>query len=93
MKIYWYKDSKNVIGPAVKKLRDNKNMTQEDLAAQMQLRGVEIEAVSIARIETGKRFVPDYEVFALADCFKVDMDSLYPDFSDLDCNNRSKCHV
>lgn len=68
-----------MIGPAVKELRDSKNMTQEDLAAQMQLRGVDIETLSITRIETGQRFVPDYEVFALADCLNVDMESLYPD--------------
>ena len=78
MKIYWYNGSKNVIGPVVRKLRVERNMTQKALAEQMQLRGVEIGDLVILRIEKGLRFVTDYEVRALADVFHVDVKDLYP---------------
>ncbi|MBQ7446871.1 MAG: helix-turn-helix transcriptional regulator [Eubacterium sp.] len=79
MKIYWYNGSKNLIGPAVKKLRVSRKMTQVALAEQMQLRGVEIGPLVILRIEKGLRFVTDYEVRALADVFRVSLDDLYPE--------------
>lgn len=37
-------------------------LSQTDLAARMQIRGVIIERDSISRIEIGTRFVPDYEL-------------------------------
>ena len=45
----------------------------------MQLRGVEIDALAILRIEKGLRFVTDYEVRALADILQVQMEMLYPE--------------
>ena len=79
MKIYWYQNAKNVIGPAVKELRKSLKMTQKELSNQMQLHGVAIDELSILRIEKGHRFVTDYEVFTLAKIFQVSIESLYPD--------------
>ena len=79
MKIYWYNGSKNVIGPRIRVLRKEKKYTQKSLAEQMQLRGVEIDALAILRIEKGLRFVTDYEVRALADILQVQMEMLYPE--------------
>ena len=49
-------------------------MTQKALAEQMQLRGHEFSDLTILRIEHGTRFVPDYEVVALANFFNVSTD-------------------
>lgn len=76
MKIYWSGDSKNIIGPRVKELREKANLSQEELAAQLSLRGTDFSSLMILRIEKGQRFVPDYEVSALADYFDVSSDYL-----------------
>ena len=78
MIIYWDKktNSKNRIGQRVKKLRKAHNFTQKTLAAKLQLAGYDFNDLAILRIEQGKRFVPDYEVVALAEVFNVSCEYL-----------------
>lgn len=66
VKIYWNGTSKNVIGKKVKELRIGQGLTQKQLAQRLQLQGYEFTDLTILRIENGIRFVPDYEVCALA---------------------------
>lgn len=76
MKIYWNGNTKNVIGPSVKALRKRNHLSQKALAAKLQLQGYEFSDLTILRIEQGTRFVPDYEVLALAKLFNVSADAL-----------------
>ena len=76
MKIYWNGKSKNIIGNKVKELRKQQGLTQKALAEQLQLAGYEFSDLTILRIEQGKRFVPDYEVVALAEFFNISTDNL-----------------
>ena len=65
MKIYDYNGKKNICGKRVKEARQKLNLSQEDLAAKLQVEGVNIERDSVSRIEIGTRFVADYELLAL----------------------------
>ena len=47
------------------------NLSQENLTAGLQLEGVIVERDSVSRIETGTRFVADYEIVALCKILKV----------------------
>ncbi len=76
MKIYWNGESKNIIGTKVRQLRKEKGLTQKALAAQMQLSGLDMTELTILRIENGTRFVPDYEVKALAKLFQISYSDL-----------------
>ncbi|MDO4554662.1 MAG: helix-turn-helix transcriptional regulator [Lachnospiraceae bacterium] len=78
MKIYWNKDtgSKNIIGERVKELRTARQLSQKALAGQLQLAGYEFNDLTILRIEQGTRFVPDYEVVAIATFFGVSCEYL-----------------
>ncbi len=76
MKIYWNGDSKNIIGPKLKELREKAGLSQEALAGKLSLRGTDFSALMILRIEKGQRFVPDYELLALAEYFGVSTDYL-----------------
>lgn len=76
MKIYWNGKSKNIIGNNVKKLRKQKGITQKAMAEKLQLEGLEFSDLTILRIEQGTRFVPDYEVVAIAEFFGVSTDDL-----------------
>ena len=51
-------------------------MSQSDLAARLQVEGVMLERDSISRIESGTRFVADYELFIFAKIFGVDVAEL-----------------
>ena len=78
MKIYWNKESnsKNLIGQKVKELRTERQLSQKALAEQLQLAGYEFSDLTVLRIEQGTRFVPDYEVVALAEFFHVSCEYL-----------------
>lgn len=66
MKIYEYNGKKNISGKNLKKIRRQKNISQETLSHLLQLEGVVIDRFSISRIEAGTRFVADYELYMLA---------------------------
>ena len=71
MKIYDYNGKKNICGDRVHEARCRLRLTQNDLAAQLQVNGINIERDSISRIEIGTRFVADYELRELATLLKV----------------------
>lgn len=76
MKIYDYKGRKNLCGDRVKEARARRKITQEDLAARLQIEGVTMERDSVSRIEIGTRFVTDYELVVLAKVLGVSMEWL-----------------
>ena len=78
IKIYWNKEnnSKNLIGQRVMELRTQMHLSQKALAEQLQLAGYEFSDLTVLRIEKGTRFVPDYEVVALAEFFHVSCEYL-----------------
>lgn len=76
MKIYDYKGRKNLCGDRVKEARARRKITQEDLAAQLQIEGVTMERDSVSRIEIGTRFVTDYELVVLSRVLGVSMEWL-----------------
>ena len=71
MKIYDYNGKKNVCGDRVHEARRKLRLTQADLAARLQVEGINIERDSVSRIEIGTRFVADYELRVLAKILKV----------------------
>ena len=71
MKIYDYNGKKNICGDRVREARVRQRITQSDLAARLQVKGVIIERDSISRIEIGTRFVADYELKLLSQILNV----------------------
>lgn len=67
---------KNLIGLRLKDLRKEHNLSQRDLARQLQLAGVDMDKNVITRIETNKRYVTDLELKALTEIFHVTYDYL-----------------
>ena len=76
MKIHDYNGRKNLCGDRIREGRARVKMSQSDLAAQLQVRGVILERDSISRMEIGTRFVTDYELKNIADILGVSMDWL-----------------
>lgn len=67
---------KNLISKRLAKLRQDRHMSQRDLANKLQLAGYDIDKNVITRIETDKRYVSDLEIKAFADIFQVSYDYL-----------------
>ncbi|MGI5824532.1 MAG: helix-turn-helix domain-containing protein [Bacillota bacterium] len=76
MKIYWYNGQKNIIGQKLREIRLEKKLTQNDLAAKLQLHGYEFDRITILRIEKGLRFVPDYEIKMLCEVLNISYEKL-----------------
>ena len=62
----------NICGERVRKAREGQKLSQEELAAKIQLNGHLLTQKAISRIETGLRVVPDYKIPLLASALKVD---------------------
>lgn len=71
MKIYDYQGQKNISGERIREARVKQRMSQSELAARLQVKGVNIERDSQSRIETGTRFVTDYEIVVLSEILNV----------------------
>lgn len=76
MKKLEYLGRRNICGERVRRERVTRRISQERLAAKMQMRGVEIEQDAISRVEAGERLVTDYELRAFAAIFEVPVESL-----------------
>ena len=57
-------------------MRKSVGLSQNGLAAQLQLHGLDVDKNAVQRIEAGKRFVTDIELVYLANVLKVSYDTL-----------------
>jgi transcriptional regulator with XRE-family HTH domain len=71
-------EGKNVVGPAVRKLRYQRKLSQAQLAARCQLRGWNASRDIIAAIEGQIRYVTDKEIVNLAKILRVPVSNLFP---------------
>ena len=62
---------KNLIGARVEFARKNLNMKQKALLAQLQVRGVDLTASALSKLEGQLRYATDIELLALADILSV----------------------
>lgn len=76
MKIYAYGKRCNLAGVRLRLRREQLKLSQEQLAAKLQLLGMEISQRAISRIETGARVVPDYELQFYAQALDTTIDWL-----------------
>lgn len=76
MKIHRPNGRCNISGNVIQKMREQANMSQEQLAANLQINGLDLTQKAISRIETGARIVPDYELPYFAKTFDVTVDKL-----------------
>ncbi len=61
----------NICGNRIRIARERAGLSQEALAAKMQLNGHSLTQKAISRTEAGLRIVPDYEIPLFAQVLKV----------------------
>lgn len=71
MKNVHYNGKFNCSGPRIRERRTELDLSQEQLAAKLQLAGLDITQKAISRIETGLRVVADFEIPFFADALGV----------------------
>lgn len=82
MKIYTYDGKANISGDRIHQARTAQRLSQDALAAKLQLAGLSIGREAVSRIETGLRFVTDYELVIFARVLGVTIEWLTGDMQD-----------
>ena len=65
------KPIRNVVSAEIRRHRLMRNISQEELAAQLQRYGWDVGRTTITKIELGERCVTDFELIAIADVLQV----------------------
>ena len=65
------------IGRNIKSARENAKMTQDILAAKLQLRGCDITRSAIAKIEVGQRHLYPDEILFIKEILNIDFDTIF----------------
>ena len=69
--------TKRHLGAKIKYYREKKGLTQEELAAQLQVRGCDLSRISVGHIECGHRTTSIYEIDKLVEVLGVDYNALF----------------
>jgi len=69
---------RNFVGPQVRKLRNQRGLTQPMLAARCRRWGWDLSRETLAKIETQLRWVSDFEMLCLAKALRVEPSDLWP---------------
>ncbi|MBD5149106.1 MAG: helix-turn-helix transcriptional regulator [Oscillibacter sp.] len=81
-KLTYVNNQKNVIGKSLRRIRKKQKVTQLDLAARMQVLGVNVDQQAISNIENNKRIVTDYELACFCKALRCTEQELLQDFHD-----------
>lgn len=70
---------RNVTGECIRRIRNLKRITQEELVARLNVQGIEMDRTMISKIELGTRDVFDFELRGIAKALGVSIEDLYED--------------
>ena len=70
--------ARNILGPQLMRIRNERGWSQADLARECQLKGWDVSRDIIARIELQVRWVGDFELLEIARVLKVPVVDLFP---------------
>lgn len=76
MKTNKYKGKLNFLGKIIANKRKELKISQNMLASQMQLKGINIGKNDISKIECENRTIKDYELIALKEILNIDLNSI-----------------
>ncbi len=66
-----------IIGRNIRVARENAKMTQDVLAAKLQLKGCDITRSAIAKIEVGQRHLYPDEILLIKEILNIDFDTIF----------------
>lgn len=71
------KDIEKKVGNNVRELRELKKLTQEELAAKLQVNGCDITRSAVAKIEVGQRHLYPDEIILIKKILNVSYDDIF----------------
>lgn len=71
------KPTEKKIGENIRNLRERKGLTQDEVAAKLQLLGCDITRSAVAKIEVGQRHLYPDEIVLLKQILDVDYDEIF----------------
>lgn len=69
--------TEKLVGNNIRLLREKAKLTQEQLAARLQIRGCDITRSALAKIEVGQRHIYPDEIILLKDILSCDYDEIF----------------
>ena len=71
------KDIEKIIGNNIRRLREAQNMTQDTLAAKLQLSGCDITRSAVAKIEVGQRHLYPDEIILIRKILNTSYEAIF----------------
>ncbi|MGI6247978.1 MAG: helix-turn-helix domain-containing protein [Acutalibacteraceae bacterium] len=68
--------NRNIVGAKVEQRRKAINMKQKDLLTQLQIKGIDLNASGLSKLEGQLRYVTDFELKALSEVLGVSVNYL-----------------
>ena len=65
------------IGNNIRRLREQAELTQEQLSAQLQLRGCDITRSAVAKIEVGQRHIYPDEIILIKEILRTNYEEIF----------------
>lgn len=72
-----YNNNYNIIGENLKKIRTEKNVSQEQLSNKLSLLGITLYQSDIFKIENNERTVRDFELWGITKILEIKSEDLY----------------
>ena len=71
------KEVESKVGENINKIRTEKKITQDELAAKLQVRGCDITRSAVAKIEVGQRHLYPDEIILIKEILETTYDALF----------------
>ncbi len=71
------KEIETMVGNNIRRLREKKKITQEQLAAKLQINGCDVTRSALAKIEVGQRHLYPDEIILLRELLGVTYDEIF----------------
>lgn len=77
MKFNKYNNLYNIIGKKLKEIRENQNISQEQLSNKLSLLGITLYQSDIFKIKHNERTVRDFELWGICTVLNIKSEDLY----------------
>lgn len=67
---------RNIVGAKVEKRRKELGIKQKDLLTQLQIKGIDLNASGLSKLEGQLRYVTDFELKALSEVLNITVNTL-----------------
>ena len=69
--------TKNIVGKKIETLRKERNISQKDFIARLQVAGLDINPTSYSKLEGQVRIATDKEIYVIAKVLNVPLENLF----------------